>query len=327
MRPPTSLLAAPGRRRLRPGFAMACVAGLIVVATSPLFAQSPPAFECRATQISGVAEADAATTVSLLCQELARVSREQGRFGVSIRPLGKAYVVTVRREPQGETRTLTLEGLEETPLAATRLAEALLLGRPIESTQRVDNLLATETRQPLEKKGSRKFTLGVTGLGLSGHDVGTGAGFSFGLAHESPLWAVLGELQYVETSGYKDRASLFAIGAGARRYLSRRDVAPYLGAGLERLSVSVSHDDDSGYRSLDGLSLAPYLELGVQAMRLSRARVTVGLRLHVPTSALEGETYEWSCAGASYYACDAPPEMRQIRERVVPLTFGLTVSF
>ncbi len=318
------------RHPLRGTFLFTCLAGLVAVAASPVAASpasaqvaateasSAPAFGCQATEVVGVPAVDAATSVSIVCAELNRVSKRQGSYGVSIRPLGESFVLSVTRLPNGETRTLTLRGLAETPLAATRLAEALVLEQPIEKTQRVDNLLVEEARQPHEKKGSRKFMLGVTGLSANGR---SGTGFSIGWVHEAPLWAVLGDLRWAGSSDGDRDVSFFSIGAGARRYVSRKDFAPFVGAGLETLTLS---SDWYG-----GTSLAPYVEVGAQAMRLSRARITASIRAHVPTSSIEGDSYP-QCTYDAYnyggnYGCGGPPQ--HMSKYVVPITFDLTVSF
>lgn len=302
------------------------VAGLFVSAGA---AAQPTALRCAAGQTAGVPAAHAETAVAIVCEELARAARKagvaEGNFRVDLRPLGQALVLTLSRENPPDGRTLRLESIEEVPTAAPRVVEALVYGLPLDATQRVDNLVASETRYTPLRRGSVKPTLGIVGLTTLGHSAPAGAGFSLGLEYATPRFAIPGELRWAgNTQDGGSHATLFTLSTGGRWYTSRRAASPFVGGGLSWLFLTASdyryYDGNGFYGQTDGL--APYVEGGVELLRLHRARLRATLRAEILTQRIRGDA-----------SCDWDPEYRICTPRprperyILPLTFSLGVSF
>jgi hypothetical protein len=295
---------------------------------TPTAARGTSPFRCGAGETKGLPPEDAATAVDIVCREVASVSGSSGAYVVSVRPLGQSVVLTVAHAGTADGRSLVLDGFKEVPTAARRLAEAVVLGKAIEDTRLVDNLVASEGRKLVTQSGSRKFELGAFGLG-AGQGTGMGGGFSVGFAYETPRFAIPAELRWAASSdsgGDRD-LQMFAVETGARYYLSAREVSPFLGGGLSVLRLSLSdHRDRERYVYLQDSHWGPgfYAEAGVQLFRFHRGRLTAKVRAEFPLYTLhpEGFDYQPSERGAG----------RQIRidggkRYVVPITFGVTMSF
>ena len=296
-------------------------------------AAADESFRCDLKESRGVPAADAATAAELVCVQLRRVSGGTGAFGVGLATLGRSVVVTVTREEPAASLSVRLEGVEEVPTAASRIADALVLGQSFGTTQRVDNLLAGETRPAQTKKGSVKFSVGVADVESLGHGA-RASGLSLGLMYASPRFALPVEMRFAwdDSRNGEPGLSLFAVSVGGRGYLSKRDVSPFLGGGLGILNLHATKggypDVTSGYFDGERSGVAPYLEAGVEMLRLHRGRVALQVRADFPTAAVRSEAIEaWSywdeSQGRSYGQPAYPAQSRY----VVPVAIALTVAF
>ncbi len=312
------------RRRLHP--AAVTLSVLVAALAASGIAPAEERFQCALTESSGLSDADAATATRLVCDELRRESGGRGEFSVSLRTLGSLVMMTASRADTATSVTVRATGLEEIPLAASRVAEALVRGRAFASTQRVDNLTRDETREALSKKGSVKFFLGVADVESLGHGA-RGAGFSIGLVYASPRFSLPAEMRFGwdDASYGEKQIDLFSISVGARRYFSKRDVSPFAGAGLGILKLSASEGgDDLGgdYFHGDRFGVAAYVEGGVEMLRLHRARFGIHVRADIPTGSLHSE------GGIAFDERGVPIWSRmESRRYVVPVTIGLNLAF
>jgi hypothetical protein len=287
-------------------------------------ADAAEAFRCELTESRGVSPADAATAGELVCSELRRASGGRGRFGVALATLGRLVVVTATREEPAGSVSVQVDGVEEVPTAAPRIADALVHGLGFATTQRVDNLLEGETRPVLAKKGSVKFSFGVADVESLGHGA-RASGFSLGLMYAAPRFALPAEMRFAWDDAREGEAGLhlFSISVGGRGYLSKRDVSPFVGGGLGLLSLDADDGDFYGanpdYFYGERRGIAPYVEAGVEMLRLHRARVAFLVRADFPTGALRSEVW-------SYDDGVGVPSGVQSRY-VVPVTIGVNVAF
>jgi hypothetical protein len=284
------------------------------------------AFRCEAAETKGLPAADAATAVDIVCREVASVSRSTGAYSVSVRPLGESVVLTVAQAGAADGRSLVLDGFKEVPTAARRLAEAVVFGKAIEDTRLVDNLVASEGRTLVTQSGSRKFEFGALGLG-AGQGTGMGGGFSLGFAYDSPRFAIPAELRWAASSSGERELHMFAVDTGARYYLSAHESSPFLGGGLSVLYLSLSDlRDRERYVYVEDSHWGPglYAEAGLQLFRFHRGRMTAKVRAEFPLYSLHPEGFDYQSSGRT--------GTQQIRvdggqQYVVPVTFGLTMSF
>ncbi len=301
---------------------------------SPVAAEE--AFRCELKEAAGVSEPDAQTAARILCEQLRRTSGGRGAFAVRLAPLGKIVVVTVAQEGSANSVSVQLEGLEEIPVAAGRIAEALVHSGTLDRTQRVDNLLSSETRPLPTKNGSFKFAVGVADVESPGHGA-RAAGLSLGLVYTSPRFALPAEMRFAwdDAPNGEPALDLFSISVGGRRYFSKRDWSPFVGGGLGILRLHAAEggypepgSTATGFFDAERFGLAPYAEAGVETLRLHRARVLLHVRADFPTGALESPSFE------TYSGWDArtgQPVSRTVHPAqsryVVPVSIGLTVAF
>ena len=304
---------------------------LALGATAPAGADEP--FRCVLKEAGGLSAVEAGTAVGLVCDDLRRESGGQGTFEIRLGVLGSLVNVTATRLDTGESISVRAGGLEEVPLASARIAEALVHHRTLASTQRVDNLLVEETREARVKRGSVKFTLGVADLESPGHGA-RGAGFSLGLTYATPRFALPAEMRFAwDDNAYPEPGiSLFSVSLGGRGYLSKRDVSPFVGGGLGLLWLDAHGGEypypggpSSGYFQAESLGVAPYVEAGVEVLRLHRGRIALHVRADFPLAALHSEEIEvwseWDRPGSA-------PRVYPAQSRyVVPVSIGLSVAF
>jgi hypothetical protein len=115
----------------------------------------------------------------------------------------------------------------------------------------------------------------------------------------------------------------FSASVGGRGYLTTRDISPYVGAGLGLLTLDA--DDASPDEYFDvRTGLGTYLEVGVEALRLHRARVALAVRADIPTSALRSEEcYGWDPATGRSDDFLTPGRTKY----VWPVSIGVSVAF
>ncbi len=324
------LRTGEGRKVLGPGVLVAL--GLaVLLAGLDARANADESFRCELKEARGVATADAQTATELVCAELRRVSGARGVYAVELRTLGELVVVTASREEPAGSVTVQVHGVEEILTAAPRVADALVRGLGFATTQRVDNLLVEETRQPRTKKGSVKFSLGVADVESPGFGARS-AGFSLGLMYSTPRFALPAELRFDwDDAGYPEKSlDLFSVSVGGRGYLSKKDVSPFVGGGIGVLNLSA--DDGSygqgGYFSAEKVGVAPYVEAGVEMLRLHRGRIALLVRADFPLGSLDSPeipaySYTDPVSGSRYEQTGQPAESRYI----VPVSIGVSVAF
>ncbi len=292
----------------------------LTLASAGAPARADEAFRCELVSASGLLPSDAGTAAQLVCDELKSASGGRGAFGITLTTLGKLVIVNAAREGTTDVVTVRVDAIEDLPQASERIAQALVRGQSFAATQRVDNLLPDETRPALTKKGSLKFTVGVADIESAGHGA-RASGFSFGMVYATPKFALPAEMRFGwDDSNYDEPGlNLFSISVGGRRYLSNRNVSPFVGAGL---GILMLHARDGGFDEygrptgdyFDGerFGAAPYLELGVEALRLHRGRIGLQVRADLPTGSLESSGYLAEPSRSKY---------------VVSVTIGLTAAF
>jgi len=292
---------------------------------APYASASPAedAFRCGLVEARGLPPADAATATELLCEQFRRASSGQGAYGVRLTTLGKTVILEATRDQPTGSLTVRLEGIEELPAAAPRIADALVHGKALATTQRVDNLLEAETRRAPTKKGSVKFTVGVADIESAGWGA-RAPGFSLGLMYATPGFALPTEFRFGSSgssNGEKD-LTLLSFSVGGRAYLSKANTSPFLGGGLAILNVAASEYNLPTSRfDAQRTGIAPYVEGGVEMLRLHRARIALLVRADFPTGSLRSEeTLDWNSRGRQVLL---PAQSKYI----VPVTIGVNLAF
>jgi hypothetical protein len=301
-------------------------------ATAPAAsAPADPRPACRLGEHDGIDEASASTATQIVCDSIQHAGPSPGEhFRVSLGTLGRIVVLTVTKE--GETsgsaldsRQLRLQNVEEIPVAAPRVAEALVRGTPIDETQKVDNLVGEETRVPRSKGGHVKFAMGLMGVtppldkGLT-----PSPGMILDLHYETANGRLElgGDMRF--GGGPNDNGTMaavngfFELSMGGRYYTSDTDFSPYVGGGFAWSYFNLTLPD--GAYSNDHSGLGAYVGTGFEVMRTHSAHLALGARLDLPFYAFQapqygqaGCYYGSTCTSggvASFYYAPVSLEMR-----------------
>ena len=180
-----------------------------------------------------------------------------------------------------------------TPRAA--LARALWRGTPIEESARVTNLVGQETRSYQKEGGETLFAVGVLGFAIPQSDMWSGYGAYIRLYYEMERYAVSCEARLGGSAASSGDAHMVGLGIGGRYFFGDSDVSPFVGTGIGIMWLGVDEDRTSNAdalyerTALDGNGLALQTEVGLELMRLHKARLDVLLRAEVPVFDLEGD--------------------------------------
>lgn len=271
----------------------------------------PVGAACLVGQNAGVAWSESETAALLVCRELRWQGVKVGAPGepgigaraayrVELRRLGNIYLLDVSHEsPVGmvvDSRNVQLASLEEVPVAAPRVATALIQKKPVAATAKVNSIFGDEARVYPKKHGEFLYGLGVFGLAFVGEQLVVGAGPQGQIFHETPRYSVGGNLRLGAARQGDESALLFGLSIGGRYFFSPADISPYLGGGVGYHLVKIEsgyreQTDYGSYRSredeLYGKLFGAYLSAGIELMRLYSTRLDFELRVDLPFTQLE----------------------------------------
>jgi hypothetical protein len=263
---------------------------------------------CRLAEHAGIDEADAQTAGQIVCAQMAHAGASPAdHYRVSIGKLGTIFILSVSREgsTMGSTvdsREMRLQGIEEVEIAAPRIAESLVHGTPLPETEKVDNLVGGETRQPKTKPGKTHFALGLAGV-FPPLDQGLG-----------PAPGVIFDVHYETGEGKFELGGSFRTGGGStgngqpnmtfvnfsvggRYFTSDADLSPYFGGGLsyEYLNLTLPGENLAG----DHGGLGAYVDAGAEILRTHHTHLALGGRLDLPFFTLDTHSTTGASPGVS----------------------------
>lgn len=286
---------------------------------APAVATQPAASEtvfanaaCVLGAHDGIREPDANTSAALVCEALldegahvdprpvdaAEAARHSSAYRIDMRPLGRLVVLQVSFESPVGTRLrgrkVQLAGIEEVPVGALRIADALMHEKTIKNTASVDTLVGQETRTYEKQYGETLFAFGVLGMAIV-DETAAGYGAFLRLYYEAARYAVGADAQLGGSNQDNRDASLVGLSVGGRYFLNAGDITPFVGGGAgilwlgaeRRVALDTTPPDPYGYeddfQSYEGTGAALYGEFGVEFLRLHSSRFDVWLRVEVPT--------------------------------------------
>jgi hypothetical protein len=282
-------------------------------------APSAPSPACRLGDHEGFDEADARTAARLVCAEIAHAGAPAGtHYRVALGKLGSTTILSVAREGDtpgstADSREMRLQKIEEVMVAAPRIAEAIVKGLPITETEKVDNLVGQETRQPLSKPGKTHFALGLVGV-LPPLDQGLtpSPGLVLDVHYEtgSQQFEVGGSMRFGGGNGGADNPAIcngfFVFSLGGRWYSADTDVSPYLGGGLSWSFLNLSLPGQTGFQG-QGSGLGAYVDAGVEILRTHHAHLAFGARLDLPFFSVKDQGYSTGFSSTPGYTAPPPP--------------------
>jgi hypothetical protein len=250
---------------------------------------------CRLADHAGFDEADSHTAGQLVCAQIAHAGASPAdHYRVSLGKLGSIVILSVAREGSTvgstvDSREMRLQGIEEVEIAAPRIAESIVRGTPLPETEKVDNLVGGETRQPKTKPGKTHFALGLAGLFPPlDQSLGPAPGVVLDIHYETGdgRFELGGAFRAGggQTSSNSPGMGFVMFSVGGRYFTSDADISPYVGGGLnyEYLNLSLPGEQLQGSNS----GLGAYVDAGAEILRTHHTHLALGGRLDLPFFAL-----------------------------------------
>lgn len=295
---------------------------------APLAAQPAPAgaiavtlgsYTCTVGAHDGFDDADVRTTALLVCREVERKKAPANPYEIRFDKLGGRILFSVTDKQSGANRELLIQSIEEVPVVAPRLVDALVDNTTLQKTETVENVAGLDTRAPRLKPGQTSFDMGLVGLTSVGVDFGASAGIGMGLNFRLDRFAVTSHGRLGGIGSSDNKTSFASLDVGGRYYLGDEDVAPFAGGGFQ-LAYFNAIRDGSG---IDGSGLGAFAEVGVEALRTGRIGIIGSIRADVPFFDLKNSSHYGrydDTTGAYLKPTDE-------RRYVVPLSLNLGIVF
>jgi hypothetical protein len=257
---------------------------------------------CRLAEHAGYEEPDSRTAAQLVCASIARAGASPAdHYRISLGKLGSAVILSVAREGSTvgstvDSREMRLTSIEEVEVAAPRIADAIVHGVPLVETEKVDNLVGPETRQPKSKAGKVHFALGLLGMAPPLNvGVSPSPGMILDTHYEtgSQRLELTGSFRFAAGSGdnTNPQASAVLFSIGTRYFTSDTDFSPYVGGGLSwgYYELKLPASDSIGYTDAQSSGLGAYVDAGFEILRTHHAHLALGARVDVPFFALRNQ--------------------------------------
>jgi hypothetical protein len=263
---------------------------------------------CAVEKFVGITKEDADAVEEIVCSEISEQAPYSGTHRIRVTKLGSKIVLTLVSSREGGGRIekqLILSGLEEVPVAAPRLVEALVEKKQVADTQTVTNIVGQEARVPKKKASEVHAWMGMVAVASPGG--GTGGGAHLGLSAGSDRWSFVGDLRLAGQSFAEPAAvavTIFSLGllqpepegkfgyvslsGGVRHHILATDTSPFLGAGVAL--DYVSYDPEGSYGKSKNTGVAGYGEIGLDLMRTHVVGGAVAIRFDAPAFSLEKTT-------------------------------------
>ena len=274
---------------------------------TPALAPTGPV--CVIGEHSGFPEADARTAALLVCGELRKQGVPVGepvyrapegadRYRLGLHRLGQKILVRLSHEDPGGRvtieRQIQLGGIEEMISAAPRLVQALVHRESLNATVDMENVVEEEARVHRKIPGESFWEIGILGTFalIEGADQ-TGPGFKLGWFHETTSYSV--ETQFWGAGGEDDDGdshSFVCWGIGGRYFFNKQNFSSYAGGGITHVWAGYEQATrtwnsrwehwEEDRESEDGNGLGVYAMGGIEALRLTRVRLRLELRVDQP---------------------------------------------
>ena len=280
-------------------------------AATPTPAAGPvtPLAVCVIGEHSGFPEADARTAALLVCGELRKQGIRVGepayrapegadRYRLGLHRLGQKILVRLTHvDPGGQVtieRQIQLAGIEEMISGAPRLVQALVQRESLESTVDMESVVEEEARVHRKIPGESFWELGIVGTFalIEGADL-TRPGYRLGWFYETTSYSV--ETQFWGAGGEDDDGdshSFVCWGIGGRYFFNKQNFSSYAGGGITHVWAGYEQPTrtwnsrwerwEEDRESEDGNGLGVYAVGGIEALRLTKVRLRLELRVDRP---------------------------------------------
>ena len=288
-------------------------------------------YTCHVGEHEGFDDADARTSTDLFCGELVSHRAPRGEYEVRFGKPGSRVLFSARERTSGEERRVLIQSIEEVPVAAARLVDALAEKKTVADTQSVDNVVAAESRKPRTKSGSVGVHLGLVGMTALATTPSASAGFQLGVEFRTGRALLGGTFRAGGLGSGTHKLGFVGLDLGARYYLGDGDVAGFFGGGVGVSYLRANGEEPSwagGDGSPDGSGFGADLEGGIEIFRTSSTAASLSLRADLPFYALKGSWQNGPAYGSySYGASYNPPPGTNRTFYAVPLSLNVGFTF
>ena len=235
----------------------------------------------------GIDPAEAQTATRIVCGELWRKlgGHPLASYRTTVGKLGSKVVVggeSTDVNGARDERHLELSSIEETSVAAPRLATALVDRKSVAETEGASNVVGSEARAEVQKQGRLKPEFGVVGAVPVTTLVAPAPGLYGQLSYFYDRFVLGGGLRFAANGKY----SYVAAHVGGDFHFTGDDFAPFAGGGLAWTHQNV--DVPAGEGSANGFGA--YVQLGVTALRSHRTNFRMAIRGDIPFYTLSRES-------------------------------------
>jgi hypothetical protein len=246
--------------------------------------------DCRPGDLEGLLARDAKTAVAIICQEVRETHRKvpefAGVFKINIRPLGSSLIVSIVHEDLSgkviaERRT-SIGSISSIERVAPGLVSKLQRhGGKKDGDPNFNSYYPNDSQR---RHHSTHFDLALVAMVLPNNGVYAAAGGMLGVSHELGAYTLLGNLRVAFGKNINNRTNYVSVATGVRRSLLSGNTRPFVGLGAMWSRLELESFDPDTNKVFDGFNhgIAPYVELGVQALRDSPSHVSLALRVDLP---------------------------------------------
>lgn len=258
--------------------------------------EAPPS-PCVVEPRAGITQEDADAIEEVVCAEIRNKAGDRGPFRVRVARLGGKVVLTLIGN--GTEKQLVLSGLDEVPVAAPRLVDAIIDRKSVTETQTVTNVVGIEARTPKKKVSSFHVELGTLAAATLVGDAGAGmhmtitagsdrlsfvsdlrlAGYAFGAPASVALTVFT--LGGVTPEPDEDGFSYASLSGGLRYHFSSLENAFFVGGGIGYDHLKA---DD---HALSNGGPAAYGEVGIDFLRTNAIGGIIAAHLDAPAFAVK----------------------------------------
>lgn len=281
---------------------------------------------CTLGDTTGFEAPDVRTSLDIVCTELAQRGAQGSPYEVRFGRLGGKILVVMTEGTTHEERRAFAASLEEMPVVAPRLAEAMVHKATVQDSETVDNVLAQSTKPVVSKPIQPGVELGISGSTPAGTTFSAAGGMYLGLQFRRERWALAGQARAGGIGSTDGKLVSASVGVGGRYFLTDGDVAPFVGLGVGVGYFHVSRAPRGDYDTdLDGSGFTASAEAGAAFLRTGHVGAALSLRADAPFFALKSDEITAIRYDSKMKATTTviPSESRY----VVPLSLNVAITF
>lgn len=281
---------------------------------------------CTLGDTTGFETPDVRTSLDIVCTELAQRGATGSPYEVRFGRLGGKILVVVTEGTTHEERRAFAASLEEMPVVAPRLAEAIVHKTSVQDSETVDTVLAQNTKPVVSKAIQPGVELGLAGATPAGTTFSAAGGAFIGLQFRRERWALAGQARAGGIGSAEGKLVSASVGVGGRYFMTDGDVAPFVGLGVGVGYFHVSRAPRGNYDDdLDGSGFTASAEAGAAFLRTGHVGATLSLRADAPLFALKSDPITLTRYDSKMKPTTTivPSESRY----VVPLSLNVAITF